>query len=76
MGNKGNSSFFYGLLFFVLFGIVSLLIFSKAIDSPILENNQKKFEIFIPKEGRLLSDLIDSLGSIGQIKYSQAISIL
>tara|TARA_B100001142_G_scaffold129918_1_gene131591 strand:- start:470 stop:1492 length:1023 start_codon:yes stop_codon:yes gene_type:complete len=76
MGNKGNSSFFYGLLFFVLFGIVSMLIFSKAIDSPILENNQKKFEIFIPKEGRLLSYVIDSLGSLGQIKYSQAISIL
>ncbi len=76
MRNKRNSSFFYGLLFFVLFGIVSLVIFSKVIDSPILEKKQEKFSIFIPKEGRLLSEVLDSLGSKGQIKHHHAVSVL
>lgn len=76
MRKKENSSFFYGLLFFVLFGTASLIIFSKVIDSPILEKKQQEFSIFIPKEGRLLYEVLDTLGSKGQIKYYQAISIL
>ncbi|CAI8279224.1 MAG: Endolytic murein transglycosylase [Owenweeksia sp. TMED14] len=64
------------ILSLILLGIVSLLMVSNIVDSSIQTNGRKNISIFVPTEGTSISELLDSLESVGEIKYSYATSIL